>query len=200
MHAKWLLALVAVTGAMALSSCGGGSGDDSGDDADDERETPASASTRRPTRTPEAPTVAPPKPPADVCALVTAEETKVFAAEIGAPRSIGHDTTPNTSVGCSWSSRGTGDSFGTLTVEVYTPEAIGRKPDTIKDALEMRAIEGEEIPGIGEFAIVWGHVSTVQANAMVKGVVVRVEWSGAAPATRRDTVIALLTSVVGKIP
>lgn len=198
MRTRWLFVVVAVTGVMTLSSCGGGDGD-SGDVTDDDRDTPASESTRRPTRTPAAPTVAAPKPPGDVCALVSAEETKLFAAEIGPPGPGGQDTTPNTSVGCRWNSNGTGAAFGTLTVEVYTPEAIGRKPETIKGALEMRAAGGEELPGVGDFAIITVNAARAQANAMVKGVVVRVEWSGAAPATRRDTVVALLKSVVGRI-
>lgn len=199
MRARMSLVLVTIAAVVVLTACGGGGGDASDDASGGSRETPASESTRRPTRTPAATTVAGPKPPGDVCALVTAEETKRFAPEMGAPRSIGHDSTPNTSVGCRWNSSGTGDSFGRLTVEVYTPEAIGRKPDTIKAALESRALEGEEVPGIGEFTIISVNAVTAEANAMVKGVVVRVEWSGGAPAARRDTVIELLKSVVGKI-
>lgn len=202
--ARLLGALCALVVAVA-AACGGG---------DDKGNAPATGAPAGTTKAPGATTPgvqptsagASAKLPANVCALLTPAEVQTLAPSLKVPEGKPTSSAQGIqSVSCSyeWQDPTLSAGFQTFDVKVYQfPPGVNAAAVKLGWQVEAKDAKenGTELSGIGDFAI---YISVIngagEGRAIVKGVLLEVEFLGNGARAQKDKVVALLKAAASRI-
>lgn len=196
MHVRWVLVSLVCVTVAAAAACGGGSSKSATNTPAAGGGTPRSAAS---VATPAKPASQPSsKAPASACALLTASESESLGLA-GEGRVVSGPNGPVKEVQCRWDSSGL-DTLN-LTVSELPP---GPGAASVKASLQAEARDagenGSEVSGIGDFAV-WTSVIAPNGDvkAIVKGLLLDLEFSGTGARDKKDAIIALARAAAGRL-